>query len=299
MPGQFVTDVLGPNPAEVLNWQVSDGALTTVGTLTLTVEEQPLRVEQPLGEPRIHAGAVVDFLTVSPGAGGLTKTFHLKNQGDETLTLGSVTPTGGEAADFIVDATGMAASLVPEQATTFTVRFDPAALGVKNTLLEIANGDPGTPVFQIPLTGEAVTPAGGLDALATDSGPSGPQAEAGATPFEDGVANLLKYAFNMDLSGPDTHTMVPGGDSGLPLFTVGEDGGQKFWRMEFVRGKASGLEYTLEQSTTLLEGSFAPVDLGPAQADDIDDFWERVSLEVIYDEVTEPKGFLRARVRVP
>ena len=80
---------------------------------------------------------------------------------------------------------------------------------------------------------------------------------------------------------------------------VGEDGGQKFWRMEFVRRKASGLEYTLEQSTTLLEAFFAPVDLGPANVADIDDFWERVRLEVDYDEATEPKGFLRARVRVP
>ena len=69
--------------------------------------------------------------------------------------------------------------------------------------------------------------------------------------------------------------------------------------MEFVRRKASGLAYTLEKSTSLLEGSFAPVDLEPARVTDIDDFWERVSLEVIYDETTEPKGFLRARVKVP
>ena len=47
---------------------------------------------------------------------------------------------------------------------------------------------------------------------------------------------------------------------------------------------------------TCLKASFAPVDLGPANVADIDDFWKRVWLVVDYDEVTEPKGFRRARV---
>ena len=47
---------------------------------------------------------------------------------------------------------------------------------------------------------------------------------------------------------------------------------------------------------TYLKASFAPVDLGPANVADIDDFRERVWLEVHYDETTEPKGFLRVRV---
>lgn len=44
-----------------------------------------------------------------------------------------------------------------------------------------------------------------MDALATESGLSARFAQSGALPFQDGMTNLMKYAFHMNLSSSDTH----------------------------------------------------------------------------------------------
>ena len=51
-----------------------------------------------------------------------------------------------------------------------------------------------------------------------------------ATPFDDGVNNLLKYAFNLDLSGPDNRTLEPNGVSGLPFGETFALAGAPFFR---------------------------------------------------------------------
>jgi hypothetical protein len=73
--------------------------------------------------------------------------------------------------------------------------------------------------------------------LATAAGLSGNDALPQATPHQDGVANLLKYAFNMDLSGPDIRGMVRGtGTAGLPDITSEPSvGPMKVFRFEFLR----------------------------------------------------------------
>ena len=65
-----------------------------------------------------------------------------------------------------------------------------------------------------------------------------------ATPFDDGVNNLLKYAFNLDLSGPDSRVLEPSGVSGLPFGETFGVAGDPFFRFEYV-GPVSYTHLTL------------------------------------------------------
>lgn len=108
---------------------------------------------------------------------------------------------------------------------------------------------------------------------------SGPE----ATPAGDGVANLLKFAFNMNPFLADISTLTPGGNetAGLPLVTVMEDNGSEpVLVIEFLRRKNSGLVYTPQVSTNLSD--WEPVTADPTVID-IDSDWERVIVEAPLD----------------
>jgi hypothetical protein len=82
-------------------------------------------------------------------------------------------------------------------------------------------------------------------------------------PGNDGVANLLKYAFNMlgegagqanALSKPNTAVLTPDGTAGLPLVGVGSGVDAGKLQLTFIRRKASsgpGISYTVEWSDAL------------------------------------------------
>lgn len=119
------------------------------------------------------------------------------------------------------------------------------------------------------------------------------------SPMNDGISNLLKYAFNLRpdevASGPDRQLIPGSGVSGLPSVSL-ESG---FLKVEYVRRKGSpDLIYQVEFSTSLVDGGpggWQPADevLPPAV---IDSEWERVT---VYDDVPASSGGHRfGRVRV-
>jgi hypothetical protein len=134
------------------------------------------------------------------------------------------------------------------------------------------------------------------DAVA-DARLTGDDALPNATPFNDGVENVLKYAFNMNLAGPDSRTLSPGGGSGLPHGGLVLEDGRRLWRVEYLRRKNSGLTYTPQKSGTLQEESFIPL-LGDEIASDIpgQPCWERVVIHEPVDPATETRCFVRVKV---
>ncbi|MDG2167270.1 MAG: hypothetical protein P8L44_04990 [Opitutales bacterium] len=60
-------------------------------------------------------------------------------------------------------------------------------------------------------------PATQIENAAASAGLSGEELLPLAMPKRDGVQNLMKFAFNLDFSKPDSRTWLPGSDSGLPL----------------------------------------------------------------------------------
>ena len=114
--------------------------------------------------------------------------------------------------------------------------------------------------MSLTLTGVGLGDAEDLFNLAAqEAGLSGDDALPDATPFNDNVPNLLKYAFNLNLSGADNTTMTLGGNGGLPLATIVEIDGLDFWHIEFVEKRDSFLVYTIFESTTLDSLTFTEV----------------------------------------
>lgn len=122
------------------------------------------------------------------------------------------------------------------------------------------------------------------------AGLSGDDALPDATPFHDGVGNLLKFAFNMNLEGPDARMMLPGGQAGLPVFYFEVVEGESVWRLEYVRRREGGLTYEPVKSSTLAPGSFIPM-TGVEMVEVIDAVWERVTIDEPYSPLTAPKMF--------
>lgn len=134
--------------------------------------------------------------------------------------------------------------------------------------------------------------------LAAIAGLTGSDALPEATPFNDGIPNLLKFAFNMNLAGPDNSTLEAGGNSGLPSAILIKETGADFWRFEYVRRRNSGLIYTPQRSNTLNNADFAPMP-GASTITEIDAEWERVMIDQPLDLASEPRGFGRLRVEFP
>ena len=131
---------------------------------------------------------------------------------------------------------------------------------------------------------------------ATAAGLSGPDSAPTAIPFNDGVENLLKYAFNMNAGGPDVRVLSAGGSSGLPQITVDSSGAEPVLKVAFLRRKGSGLTYTPQRSDTL--GDFTAM-TGTPTVTSIDAQWERVSVEEPALPATAPRAFARVQVTLP
>jgi hypothetical protein len=122
------------------------------------------------------------------------------------------------------------------------------------------------------------------------------QAAPDAVPFNDGVPNLLKYAFNMNATGPDTSVLSAGGSSGLPQITIDSSGAEPVLKVAFLRRKGSGLIYTPQRSDNL--GNFQAM-TGTQTVTSIDSQWERVTVEEPAPPDTAPSAFARVQVSLP
>ena len=146
------------------------------------------------------------------------------------------------------------------------------------------------------------TSAEQFTSLLSATGLTGDAASAEATPHHDGVANLLKYAFNMNLSGPDVRIQIPSGQAGgLPSMgytphSPAELG--SIMRLEFVRRIGSGLTYLPQKSFNLGPSSWMPLSDTPTVIP-LDPEWERVIYEEPIDPALTPACFGRVRVTLP
>ena len=79
-----------------------------------------------------------DYLNVVGAS--LTRTYTIKNTGTAALSVGALTISGANASDFTV-VTLPAASVAANAATTFSIKFDPSATGVRNATVNLVNND--------------------------------------------------------------------------------------------------------------------------------------------------------------
>ena len=225
--------------------------------------------------------------------------FTLLNIGDADLFLigaPKVAVTG--SSDFTVIAQPTSPVTGPSGSTTFTVRFTPSSIGSKIANLSIPNNDANENPFVINLIGDGVTAASIFNGVASGSGLTGSDAEPDANPFNDGVNNLLKYAFNMNLGAADSHGMALGGNSGLPAIMLVGSGPATMIRVEYLRRIGSGLVYAPKRSINLGSGTFVPM-IGTPVITPVSDAWERVVVQDPADPATLPTLFAIIEVLIP
>jgi hypothetical protein len=135
-----------------------------------------------------------------------------------------------------------------------------------------------------------------IGSILLQAGLSGSNAALNATPFNDGVPNLIKYAFNMNAAGPDVTVLTAGGTAGLPQIAVDTNGAEPILRVAFLRRKGSGLIYTPQRSDSL--GTFQTM-TGTQTVTSIDAQWERVTVQELSPPASITSSFARVAVRLP
>jgi hypothetical protein len=248
-------------------------------------------VRNAAGVPLSRANADLDFAAVAVGSVAAPKRLIIQNEGEVPVDNLTVAIVGPHAADFRLEMDQPPGS-EPEAMLTFA----PRAAGVRYAVLRIAGSDPAGE-FYVVLQGMGTSLY--FDHVSA-VGLSGEAAAPAAIPFGDGVPNLLKFAFNLNLAGPDNHTLTAGGNSGLPTGRIVEVNGQTYWRVEYVRRLDGGLTYTPEQSMSIDAHTFAAL-TGVQSVSEIHDApqWERVVIDQPCDPAVATGYFCRVRVALP
>ena len=86
----------------------------------------------------------------------ITRTYTIKNTGATTLTIGAISFSGTNASEFTV-FTAPSASVLGGSSTTFVVRFNPLAAGVRTAVISIVNNDATENPYNFAIQGNAFT----------------------------------------------------------------------------------------------------------------------------------------------
>ncbi|MEP4076409.1 choice-of-anchor D domain-containing protein [Haloferula sp.] len=278
------------------DFTTAGGIDSTYAALAITSFEPNIEIRDP-NDVRVTNGSTTDFTDVGIGSTDAKITYTVYNRGNLLLDIQGLTISGTDIDSFVVDSSELIALLPPEDSTTFSVTFTPTDDTERTFNISIASDDPDSNPFVMNFSGTGVSPQQLLEEAIADAGLEDDDAGFEATPFNDGVENILKYGFNMDLTGPDVTTLAADGDTGLPRYSVIEDDGDHFFRFEFLRRKGSGLIYTPLKSPDL-DTEFVE-STGTETVEDIDTEWERVFVDEPVDLTTNPTCFGRVMVELP
>ncbi len=110
-----------------------------------------------------------------------------------------------------------------------------------------------------------------------------------ASPQQDGVSNLLKYALNLSFYSPDYRILAAGSLRGLPRIDALPNGSSSLFRYEFLRRKGSGLIYTPQIDALRFPSGCLRQSVSLRSADE---------LPLLIVEVTPSSTLQRSRVRL-
>ena len=278
---------------------VGEVASYRLGNPEIAVNGKGLNITS--GDATPGADDNTDFGSVAAGGSPMAHTFTITNTGPVSLALtGSPRVAISGSTAFSVTRQPDTATVAPGGSTvTFDVSFSASATGPQSATVTIASDDTDENPFTFAVSGTGPSPADAFYHAMTNAGLAGPTAAPDATPHGDGVNNLLKYAFNMNLADKDSRTMPPGGTAGLPTITTQPNTPAGILRFEFVRRIDSGLIYTPQKSPDPGNpASWVPL-TGTPSVNAIDAAWERVIYEEPYDPAAAPRLFGRVQLRLP
>lgn len=76
-----------------------------------------------------------------PVGGTVSRSFTIRNSGNGPLTISDVRITGAQAADYTLDTSSLVPVVPPAGESSFTVRFQARAPGLREAVLEVLNDD--------------------------------------------------------------------------------------------------------------------------------------------------------------
>jgi putative alpha-1,2-mannosidase len=212
-----------------------------------------------------------------------------------------------KAIDLWVNPTGLGSGSAPSSATAASVA--PGGAFTFDTIYTVSStGSWSVDEFRVGTTWADVspvaTPPTGVATFRTTQGLAADGSQDALTPAGDGIANLLKYAFNLIGSGagqsptlatPNASVLAPDGSAGLPFVEMEDTTGEL--QLTYIRRKASsapGITYTVEFSSTLAADSWAENPSATESVTSLNPTFERVT---VTDSLASPaRRFVRVRV---
>jgi hypothetical protein len=99
------------------------------------------------------AGCAAAGSVVAAGSATGTATITITNTGGQPLTIAaSPAISGANAGDFTI-APNTAKTVAPQASTTYTITFDPSAIGPRNATVTFTTNDPANPTVPVCLSG--------------------------------------------------------------------------------------------------------------------------------------------------
>lgn len=158
-----------------------------------------------------------DFGSVAAASGTISRTFTIQNTGSGTLTLGSnaVSVSGGQSVDFTI--TDQPATTIASGGNdNFTIEFDPSAVGVRSTTVNIANDDSDeNPYnFSIQGTGTNFSPTDiSLSASSVNENVAGNTSVGSLSSTDPDVGNTFIYSLVSGIGSTDNASFNISGSS--------------------------------------------------------------------------------------
>jgi microcystin-dependent protein len=116
-----------------------------------------IAVASPPGTPLTNNVSTVGFGSIALGAGAVTNTFEIENNGGLSLALTNPIVTGNDAADFTLSPPG--STIDGSGNELFTITFQPTGAGARAASLYLTNSDLANDPFVINLTGTGTVSA--------------------------------------------------------------------------------------------------------------------------------------------
>jgi hypothetical protein len=96
-----------------------------------------------------------DFGSMETSTGNITKIYTIQNTGNVALSIGSITISGTNAANFTLTASP-STSIVGGASSTFSVTFDPDTIGIKTAAISIINNDSDENPYNFSIKGTGI-----------------------------------------------------------------------------------------------------------------------------------------------
>lgn len=130
-----------PNAGTIDFGEAEDYTITVTGTPEIDVQGNSVSIAD--GDTTPSTSDHTDFETAAVSGGTVTRTFTIRNTGNADLNLTGdpkVAISGAQADDFTV-VSQPSSPVSPSGSSTFDVRFDPSASGLRAASISIANND--------------------------------------------------------------------------------------------------------------------------------------------------------------